>query len=157
MADQTQVTARNRRPASPARAAAPSVGGVARDLAALAELQFKLLHAEAREGAPQAVVCGVLLAAAITLVAGSAPVALTGAAFWLTQTMRLSLAAAFAWTALAGVVAAALIAGVAWQLWRRSPWTFVRTRRELARNVKWIGKVLRGEGDLDSTGGSRDV
>jgi hypothetical protein len=145
MVDQTPVVEYSRDLASPAPAAVPNASGVARDMVALAELQFKLLNAEAREGAAQAAVCGMLLAAAVVLATGSASVALAGAAFWLTQTARLSLAVSFAWTALAGVIAATLIAGVAWQLWRRSTWTFSRSRQELARNVKCIRNTLNGE------------
>lgn len=147
MAGQTQVSPIKRSSASPPQAVAPSVGGVAQNVAALAELQVELLRAEARHGARWAVACGVLLAAAVLAAIGCVPVALAGGAIWLMQTAKLSPAACFAWAAMAGAAFAAASAGVAWQLWRRSPLTFQRTRHELARNFRWISQMFHDPRD----------
>jgi len=142
MADETQVKPRNGSPESPP-GLAHGVGGVAEDVATLAELQLNLLTAEAQDGARRAAVCGLLLIAGLVVLAGCVPVALTSVAFWLMQAARLSPAASCACAALAGAVVAAVPVGTAWLLWRTSPLTFALTRKEFARNLKWIKTVLR--------------
>lgn len=143
MADQTEMRPGNGSPESPP-GLVHGVGEVAEDVAALAELQLNLLKAEAQIGARRVAVCGLLGSAALLVLAGCVPVALISVAFWLMQAARLSSAAGFAWAALAGAALAAVLAGTAWLVWRTSPLTFALTRKEFARNLKWIKTVLRG-------------
>ena len=142
MADETQVRPDNGSPKS-LPGLAQGVGGVAEDVATLAELQLNLLKTEAQGGARRVAVCGFLLSAGLVVLAGCVPAALTSVAFWLMQAARLSPAAGFAWAALAGAAIAAVPVGTAWLLWRTSPLTFAHTRKEFARNLKWIKTVLR--------------
>ena len=142
MADQTQMRPRNGSP-EPPPGLVQGAGGVAEDVATLAELQLNLLKTEAQRGARRAAVCGLLLSAALVVLAASVVVALASVAFWLMGAARLSPAAGFGWAALAGATLAAASVGIAWLLWRRSPLTFAHTRKEFARNLKWIRTVLR--------------
>lgn len=118
------------------------VAGFAHDLAALAELQMKLLAVDLQEGKRHATVGFPWLAAAAVVALGSMPVLLLAAASALTE---LGLAQSIA-QVIVGFVAISIAAGMALigvRHIRKATTTFQRSQRELNETISWIKDSLK--------------
>jgi len=125
------------------RTVAKNAREIGHDVVSLVQLQLQLFENDCRESARNAVLPGSLILASAALAAGCVPIALAGAAELLIQSGGLSPPAAFAITALAGVILAGGCGFMGWLRLRRALRPFQHSCEEFNRNVAWIKDMLR--------------
>jgi hypothetical protein len=132
------------------------LGGMARDIGHITELQAQLMIADWRR-TRTLLVCtlGCWLTAAVLLLA-ALPVALVGLGIWLADATRLSVAGGLACTAGGAAVMTAALVATGWLQLRRQLAGWDRTRRELRANRAALHKVLSNFGFPESESGQHD-
>jgi uncharacterized membrane protein YqjE len=122
-----------------------NLGGFARDVVTLAELQFKLLAVDCRDARASAGRGMLLLGAGFILAMAVIPVLLAAVGFALVELAGWSYSGAFA---AAGLLSLGLALVSGWYGWRRmktASSTFQRSRAELSDTFLWIKESLRHE------------
>jgi len=127
-------------------AAVKHLGNLGHDITSLAELQLKLLAADAREAGRRAALPLGLLVGAAAVALGCVPVLLFALAAALQQA-GLSGPVALALSALVGLAVAGVLGWFGWSLIGSSFVSLERSREELTRNLQWIKSALASRGD----------
>jgi hypothetical protein len=141
MVDQAQVTEPDATQAP--RLAARSSAEFVHDLLTLAELQFKLLAVDARQGLAGLIAPAVAVAGGIFVALGCLPVALAAVALALVETTDLTHAQSFGLVVAAAAVGGCVAIAVgAWVLSRRVRF-LNRSLEEWQRNVQWVKETLK--------------
>jgi hypothetical protein len=143
MVGETTMSQRNGSTAAPHNGVAQDVGELTHDILSLAELQFELFRTDCRKGLKGLLVPIALLLLAIVVAAAAVPVVLICTAELLVQAAGLSRAAAFAFAALGGFIAAVGLGVAGWSRIRGVARVFEHSREELARNMTWIKHALK--------------
>lgn len=121
------------------------VGNIAEfgnDVATLAELQAKLAVLDAKDCLGRVTLPVIVLGAGAALALGSIPVVLIGLAGLIASWTGLSAGAVQLIVGLASLVAAGVVAFLAFKESLRSLESFQRSNEELVRNLSWIRTVL---------------
>jgi hypothetical protein len=128
---------------SPAYALAQDVGGIARDLATIAELQMRLFTADLKAVRKALLQGTIAFLAALIVLLTTLPIALAGLGLWLAEANGWTPAAGLLVVALVAViVVAALVAFGAWQL-RSQRRAFENSRRELSENLIAVRQLMK--------------
>lgn len=133
-----QATLDGRQPPKLARDAAE----VARDVAALADLQARLLADDLRNIRKGLTTGLVLQLGAMSLIVAALPVAVAGVGLLLAEIDGVSLAGGLLLAALLAAVAAIALALGGWRLLKQQGRGLARSREELAQNVRLLKSVL---------------
>ena len=128
---------------SPAHALAQDVGGIARDLGTIAELQMRLFGADLK-AMRAALARGVVsFVAALVLLLTALPIAMAGGGLWLSDVYGWTPATGLLLVAVAAIVAVAgLVAFGAYQL-RSQRHAFENSRRELSENLCAVRQLMK--------------
>ncbi len=148
MAGQTPVEPKNGSPEGPAKVFARSVSQYIRDIITLSELQSRLLVIDLKQAARRATGVAVLLVVACGLLAGSFPVLLMAIAYAFVEGKGWPLWAGFLTATVIGVVLSACFGAGGAMLLRGRLAGFERSRRELARNLRWLKESLSADGRM---------
>jgi hypothetical protein len=116
--------------------------GLARDAAALAELQAKLVALDYHEASENAAAPAVVAVVSLAATTASLPVGLLGASWLLAPALGISLGWAMLLTSGATLFVGGLTARLAGARIRRSFASFRRSREELERNLAWFRSRL---------------
>jgi hypothetical protein len=128
------------------RAVVENLGEFVHDVMTLSELQAKLLVADLKDFRSGAIMPAGLMALAAIVALGSVPVLLMGIAWMLVDYNVLSTGWAFLAATAIGLIAATVLGGVGWLLFRRQLSALERSQVELERNITWIKSVLKHSG-----------
>jgi hypothetical protein len=129
--------------ASPTGEIRHGVTQVLRDVVTLGELQTELLQVDLRNFLTAHVIPTVVLGVvAIIAALASLPILLASLAYYLVEVANLTIASAFLAAAGVGMLIMAICGGLAWQRFHSQRDALARSRIELARNVRWLKKVL---------------
>lgn len=120
-----------------------SFSGLAHDVVELGELQVQLLTLDAAAAWQRMRTGLVLVVVAACLLLGSIPIALLIIAEALVEFAGWSRTASLGVAAGIGLVAAGVIAAVAWHRLKAMCATFDRSREEFTRNLAWIKSSLQ--------------
>jgi uncharacterized membrane protein YqjE len=125
---------------------AASVGDLTHDVIELSELQAQLLTLDVKQSVAKARACLVLAVIGACMLLGTIPVALLALAALLVEQLDWSYAGAAAVAALAGLLIAGVVFGVAYGYIKKGLVSFDRSREELRRNIAWVKSALRTRG-----------
>lgn len=153
MADQTTMNGGRGRTGFRGQNGQKNVGDLGRDVAALVELQLKLLEEDLRDAGHRAAVPAALLAGALVLALGCVPVLLIA----LARAIELSGVPPWASLLIAGLLAlvASGLAGLAGWLRARSCLKILnRSYQEFLQNLRWVKSafVSKAIGDRPPSG-----
>jgi hypothetical protein len=119
------------------------VSHLAKDVAALAELQAELLKVELRDWLQKCLTPVVVLAVVSAIAAlASLPVLLMSLAYCLNEFAGLSMALSALIAGAVGLAIAAACLFAAWRVLKRQRGAFTRFKVELVRNTRWLKQVL---------------
>jgi len=127
----------------PPKAVARGTAGFLHDVTTLAELQGKLVIADAREGVSKLVTPAILVVFGVAVALGSVPILLAAIALTIKATTTLNYASCF-WISVAiGLVLAAALAIPAYYRLRTGVSMFDRSYEEWRRNLQWAKDTLK--------------
>jgi uncharacterized membrane protein YqjE len=119
------------------------VGDFAHDVLTLAELQAQLFVADVQECGQRALVPGLVLVCGVALGLACFPIALAALALFVIQVFETSYATGFLIAVVGGAVLSALLCVIGWWQIRERVAVLGRSQQELARNLRWIKKVIQ--------------
>ena len=124
------------------------------DLTELAELQAKLLAADASTAANRSAASLVLVIVGLVLTASALPVALVALGYGLVAA-GLPAWAGFLIAAAAGLAVGLIVAWIGWRGLRRAAGTFGRSREAFSHNLTWVKSSLAGDRRPDAAASHR--
>ncbi len=143
MVDQTKVTGSNGASSSPTKAVAANTAEFLHDVTTLAELQGRLVLADARQSLKRSVLPLLTLLTGVFLCLSTLPLALVAIALTLIEMTTLTNAQSF-WITVAIGMVVGVIAGVIAVLRLRNSLTyFQRSLNEWNMNIRWFRRVLK--------------
>ncbi len=145
MVDQTSVksASNGHTSVSPPQAVARSSMEFLHDLITLVELQAKLIGIDVQAGLPRVILSLTLLLFGICLALACLPLCLAVMALAIAEYWQFSLSQAFGIAVLAGLLIAALSAGIAVLRLRQAHHLLDRSTTEWRQNMRWAKQTLR--------------
>jgi len=142
MGHQTKLSDQNGSPRTASKGLARDVGEFAHDVLTLAELQAQLFVADMQECGQRVRVPGLILLGGAALGLACFPIALIALALVVVQVLGTSYAIGFLIAAGLGAALSALMCSLGWYQVRERVAVLGRSQQALARNLRWIKKVL---------------
>lgn len=139
MADQATVSNGRRT----AKQFGRNVSGYAHDVVTLTELQLRLLAVDLRDGSKTAGLAVAAIVVGVLAALGAIPLVFVTIALALVEFGGWSYTAAFALSALSGLVVGALALYFGWKRLLSAGRTLGRSKAELVQTLKWIKESLR--------------
>ena len=142
MGHQTKISDQNGSPQAASKGLARDVGEFAHDVLTLAELQAQLFVADMQECGQRVRVPGLILLCGAALGLACFPIALAALALVVVEVLGTSYAIGFLIAAGVGAALSALVCTIGWYQVRERVAVLGRSQQALARNLRWIKKVL---------------
>ena len=128
---------------SPLRGFVVQAGEVASNAIELAELQLKLVKADAAKAVTQSVAPMIMVALSIGLLFASLLLLLFGVAHWIEYAFELPTFAAQLIVGGSGIVIALCVVAVAHSSLKQKSSPFQRSSNELAQNISWLKTIFQ--------------
>jgi len=127
---------------SASRGFATGAGNFAQDVLTLAELQVQLLAIDVRECRARLTVPVLLLLGGFAIALACFPIGLAAFALCLIEFFNTTYATGFLTAFMVGAILGALMSIIGWRRVGKRMAVLQRSQHELARNLRWIKKVI---------------